>query len=300
MQVVGAEPTSNCTMKKHSFKSSLTAVSACALLATPVALTSFAADGKDAEPGHEHDAAAELPATTYLIANMDATQGNTAEGSVVFTQTGEREVTMSARLNGLKPNSEHAIHIHEFGDISAADGSSAGGHYNPQGHAHGLPEDEQRHAGDLGNLQADASGHVAVVKVFDGLTLNGEMNPILGRAVVVHAGRDQGTQPSGDAGARIAVGVIGMANSDLLITRTTVRETTVVVRKDDDSFFERSGERLKVAGERTAEGLETVAEKTGDGLKAAAEKTKDVAEKGVEKVGEALRKTGRAIERAVV
>jgi hypothetical protein len=138
-----------------------------------------------------------------------------------------------------------------------------------------------------------------LVRVIDGLTLTGDLNPILGRAVVVHAGRDRGTQPTGDAGARIAAGVIGIANSELLITRATVRESTVVVRKDDDSFFARVGERLQIAADRTGESLETVAEKTGEGLKRAAGKTKEVTEKSVEKVGEALRKTGRAIEESV-
>ncbi len=287
-------------MTTHSFtrNTKLAALAACTALATPISLSSFAADGDGTKPAHDHKAAKQV-ATEALIANLNATEGSTTKGSVVFTQTGEHEVTMSARLNGLKPNSVHAIHIHEFGDLSAADGTSAGEHYNPEGHPHGLADADYHHAGDLGNLSADANGDVAVVKVFDGLTLHGEMNPILGRAVVVHAGRDQGTQPSGDAGARIAVGVIGFANSELLVTRTTARESTVLVRRDDDTFFERTGERLNVGGERTGAGLETVAEKTAKGLKSAAEKTKDVAEKGVEKIGEALRKTGRAIEETV-
>lgn len=278
-------------MKNHSLplNTKLAALAACAALATPLTLTSFAADRDANKPDKDHDhKTAEQVAPSSLIANLNATDGNTTKGSVVFTQTGDHEVTMSARVSGLKPNSVHAIHIHEFGDISAVDGTSAGGHYNPEGHPHGLPDADQHHAGDLGNLSADADGHVAVVKVFEGLTLNGEMNPILGRAVVVHAGRDQGTQPTGDAGARIAVGVIGIANSELLVTRTTVRETVVVVRRDDDTFYERTGERLRVVGERA-----------GEGLKAAAEKTKEVTEKGVEKIGEALRKTGRAIEKKI-
>jgi len=286
-------------MKNPTPIQKLTALTACAVLAAPLTSSLRAADGDQAKPDRDHQHVEKVAPQTYLIANLDPTEGNTARGSVVFTQTGDHEVTMSARLTGLKPDAVHAIHIHEFGDMSAADGTSAGGHYNPEGHAHGLPDADEHHAGDLGNLSADSEGHVAVVKVFDGLTLNGDMNPILGRAVVVHEGRDQGTQPSGDAGARIATGVIGIANSELLITRTTVRETTVVVRKDDDSFFERTGERVKVTGERAEQGLERVVKKTGEGLKTAAEKTRDVAGKGVEKIGEALRKTGRAIEKSV-
>jgi len=286
-------------MKNPTHIQKLTTLTACAMLVAPFSLSLRAADEDATKTGRDHQHVENDVPETYLIANLDSTEGNTARGSVVFTQTGDHEVTMSARLTGLKPDSVHAIHIHEFGDMSAADGTSAGGHYNPEGHAHGLPDAKERHAGDLGNLSTDSEGKVAVVKVFEGLTLNGDMNPILGRAVVVHEGRDQGTQPTGDAGARIATGVIGIANSELLITRTTVRETSVVVRRDDDSFFERTGERIKVVGERTGEGLERVAEKTGEGLRTAAEKTKDVAEKGVEKIGEALRKTGKTIENSV-
>jgi len=89
---------------------------------------------------------------------------------------------------------------------------SAGGHYNPEGHQHGLPDSENRHAGDLGNVQADSEGKAHYEITVSNISIQGPRNPILGRAVIVHAKPDDGGQPVGNAGARIACGVIGVAN----------------------------------------------------------------------------------------
>lgn len=144
---------------------------------------------------------------------LHATAGNSAKGVVRFIKNDDRTVTVIADIEGLSPNGTHAIHIHQFGDCSSPDGKSAGGHYNPQGHSHALPDTDQRHAGDLGNLVADADGKAHYEIVVSNICIVGHRNPILGRGVIVHAKADDGGQPTGNAGSRIACGVIGIANS---------------------------------------------------------------------------------------
>lgn len=149
---------------------------------------------------------------TELIAVLTPTEGNQAAGVVTFRPVGEGKVEVEAKVTGLPPNSKHAIHVHQYGDISSKDGKSAGDHYNPMGHQHGLPDKKERHAGDFGNMDSDATGNATLKLVVDNLSLAGRRNPIIGRAVVVHAKVDDGGQPSGNAGDRIAVGVIGVRN----------------------------------------------------------------------------------------
>ena len=96
------------------------------------------------------------------------------------------------------------------GDDTVNDGASAGGHYNPEGHEHALPEKAMRHAGDLGNLTADAMGKARLELTVDNISVAGPKNPILGRGVIIHEKVDDGGQPTGNAGGRIACGVIGV------------------------------------------------------------------------------------------
>ncbi|MHC4997269.1 MAG: superoxide dismutase family protein [Planctomycetota bacterium] len=145
-----------------------------------------------------------------LVCVLRPTKDNKARGVVRFTKT-NKGIRVNANVNNLEPNAMHAIHIHEFGDATSPDGTSAGGHYNPEGHDHALPEKKMRHAGDLGNLKADANGRARYSITVTNITLAGEKNPIIGRGVVVHAAKDDGGQPTGNAGARIARGVIGIA-----------------------------------------------------------------------------------------
>lgn len=122
-------------------------------------------------------------------------------------------VRLHGELGGLGRNAIHAIHVHERGDCSAADGSSAGGHFNPAGVAHGRAGEAVHHAGDMDNLTADARGVATVDINLRGVTLgNGAPQDILGRAIVVHAKADDYTsQPAGNAGARVGCGVIEIA-----------------------------------------------------------------------------------------
>lgn len=143
---------------------------------------------------------------------IQPTQGHSAAGTVTFTQWGD-ELKIHADIHGLTANHKHAIHIHQFGDINCKDGKCAGGHYNPEKHPHGLPPNENRHAGDLGNLQADSSGHAVYDLTVDNISVAGMKNPIIGRAIIVHAKADDGGQPTGNAGGRIGYGVIGIARS---------------------------------------------------------------------------------------
>lgn len=119
-------------------------------------------------------------------------------------------VHVTGTISGLTPNKAQAFHIHEKGDCSAADASSAGGHFNPAGDAHGRASAPHHHLGDNDNLVADANGIAHVNAHFAGAVLGGGgADDIVGKAVVVHADADDYTsQPSGNAGGRIACGVI--------------------------------------------------------------------------------------------
>ena len=148
---------------------------------------------------------------TEAVAVLQPTKGSMVTGTVRFLQQGD-EVRIVAEVAGLKPSARHAMHVHEFGDITSPDGTCAGGHYNPDGYPHAGPDTAKRHAGDLGNLIADDRGNAHYELVVDNLSVAGARNPVIGRGIVVHAGTDDyTTQPTGNAGARAAVGVIGIA-----------------------------------------------------------------------------------------
>ncbi len=153
---------------------------------------------------------AAAPAAPAAIAVLAPTQGNdTVRGTVKFTKVAGG-VRVVADVTGLKPG-EHGFHLHEFGDASSADGTAAGGHFNPAKETHGAPTAEHRHAGDLGNLKADAAGHATLDYVDSKLSFDGAAS-IIGHGVVIHANPDDmTTQPTGNAGGRVAVGVIGLA-----------------------------------------------------------------------------------------
>jgi Cu-Zn family superoxide dismutase len=141
-------------------------------------------------------------------ASLHPTKGNSVSGTVNFRQKGD-VVLVEARISGLNPYGTNAIHIHEKGNCSAADGSSAGGHFNPSSSQHGGPTGAVRHGGDLGNLKADANGNAQMSIEVAGISVGSGPDSIIGRAVIVHAGADDlKTQPSGNSGARVACGLI--------------------------------------------------------------------------------------------
>lgn len=143
-------------------------------------------------------------------ATLEPTRGNTTAGFVMFHQSGDG-VVIHARVSGLKPSQEHGFHVHEKGDCSSGDGLSAGGHFNPTGKPHG-PQDGDHHAGDLPSLKADANGNADVHLFARGLTVGSGAADVVGRGLIVHAQPDDfKTQPTGNAGARLACAVIARA-----------------------------------------------------------------------------------------
>lgn len=154
----------------------------------------------------------ETPDTPYAVAVVNPTEGNDTEGYVKFAQTDEG-VRVMGMFNGLEPGM-HGFHIHQYGDCTADDGTSAGGHYNPTDNPHAGPKADKRHMGDMGNIEANENGVAEVSYVDPMITLNGP-NSIIGHGVILHAGKDDlESQPSGAAGPRVGCGVIGYPNPD--------------------------------------------------------------------------------------
>jgi Cu-Zn family superoxide dismutase len=142
------------------------------------------------------------------VAELRPTSGHEAQGRVRFTATGAG-VQVHALVTGLTPNREHGFHVHEAGDCSAADASSAKGHFDPHSRPHGHYQAASHHAGDMPNLRADASGRAEAIVVLNGVSLHEGPSNIVGRSVIVHAQPDDyRSQPAGNAGARVACGVI--------------------------------------------------------------------------------------------
>ncbi|HSR51938.1 MAG TPA: superoxide dismutase family protein [Acidobacteriota bacterium] len=165
------------------------------------------APAEEAEPAAEEAPADQQPVTA--MAQLQPTEGNEVSGTVSFEET-DGGVHITGQVTGLEADSVHGFHVHQNGDCSAPDGTSAGGHFNPFDTAHGGPDSAEHHVGDLGNITANAEGVADLDMTFDFLSLeDGAENSILGRGLIVHAGEDDFTsQPTGDAGARLACAVI--------------------------------------------------------------------------------------------
>ncbi len=136
---------------------------------------------------------------------IQAKSGTETSGTVTFSEN-NGEVEMKMTVQNLPPNSEHAAHIHEFGDCSSEDGKSAGGHWNPHGHSHGKWGHGEHHAGDLGNLKANEKGVATLTMKTDKWCLDcvDEKKNIIGKGIIIHAKADDfTTQPTGNAGGRI-------------------------------------------------------------------------------------------------
>lgn len=169
-------------------------------LATSLLSLSFAAAGAfGADPPQQ------------AVAVIQPASGSSCKGVVRFTDAANG-VKVVADIEGLTPGASHGFHVHEFGDCTVPDATSAGSHYDAAGtRHHGGPADTPRHSGDMGNIQADANGKAHFELLLEGVSILGHNAPIAGRAVVVHAKPDDFGQPVGNAGARIGCGVIGIA-----------------------------------------------------------------------------------------
>ena len=173
---------------------------------TTLALAACSSAPKTAAPAPKPAA---QHALQRAVVNVAPASGSLVSGRLEIMAMADG-VHLRGELGGLGRSGTHAIHVHERGDCSAADATSAGGHFNPAGAPHGRAGAGQHHAGDMDNLTADANGVARVDVHLAGVTLGGGApNDILGRAVIVHAGPDDYTsQPAGNAGARVGCGVI--------------------------------------------------------------------------------------------
>lgn len=148
-------------------------------------------------------------ARAYAI--IKPTSGSRVIGTVSFHKV-DGGVRILADVAGLSEG-KHGFHVHEHGDCSAADGSSAGGHFNPTGAKHGGPDSAERHVGDMGNLEANEEGFAHYDQINSLMELNGK-NSIVGKSIVIHEGEDDlVTQPTGNSGARIGCGEIRVVQS---------------------------------------------------------------------------------------
>ena len=142
---------------------------------------------------------------------MNPSKGSKVKGVIHFEKLDDHKMKISGVITGLKANSKFGFHIHQKGDCSSDDGKSAGGHFNPKEKSHGGPESKDRHVGDLGNLQSNEKGVAHYDMVFEHMSLGHPGYGIAGRAVIIHADEDDlKSQPTGNAGARKACGVIGV------------------------------------------------------------------------------------------
>lgn len=158
------------------------------------------------EPKNEYAEAMKVPSYTKAVSSVHPI-GESGVSGIVRFEAVSGGVSVMAELSGLGGEGNHGFHIHQYGDCTASDGTSAGGHFNPTGNEHGSPEAANRHMGDMGNIAANSNGEATLSYTDDTITID----QIIGRGIVVHAGEDDLTsQPSGAAGSRIACGVIGV------------------------------------------------------------------------------------------
>jgi len=185
----------------------LTAV-ACAPLPQPQPATPATAPSVATPSVSPTQAAAPSPAPANSItANIEARSGSTAKGTVTLTE-GKPGLHVVVLVSGIAPG-KHGLHFHENGDCSAPDATSAKGHFNPAHHDHGLPTSSARHLGDLGNIEVGVDGHGRLeVDLADASLTPGAENSLHGKAVILHAKVDDGSQPAGNAGERIGCAVI--------------------------------------------------------------------------------------------
>src|SRR5690349_10137117 len=143
-------------------------------------------------------------------ATLEAASGSQVKGEAKFTTDGEGTVRFESTAENLTPG-EHAVHLHEKGDCSAADASSAGGHWNPTMKPHGKRGSGTAfHKGDIGNMTVGNDGKGTLNLTIEGWSIGGaDSTNVVGKSVIIHEKADDFTsQPSGNAGGRISCGVI--------------------------------------------------------------------------------------------
>ena len=158
--------------------------------------------------------AGDASTTATATVMLEPTEGNTANGALTL-RIANGALHVSGHVDGLQANAEHGFHIHQNGDCSAPDASSAGDHFAVAGQPHGRVGTGEHHAGDMPNLRADGDGHAMVDIRLEGLELGGGgERDVIDRAVVIHQNPDDYvSQPAGNSGARIACGVIRMGTA---------------------------------------------------------------------------------------
>ncbi|UII23966.1 superoxide dismutase family protein [Fulvivirga ligni] len=147
-------------------------------------------------------------------ATINPASGSNMHGEMTFTDLGEGDVTFKLTVEGAEPGT-HAVHLHQTGDCSAEDATSAGGHWNPSDVEHGKRAvDMKFHAGDIDNMEVGADGKGELTMTISGWSIGGaDSTNIIDHAVIIHAKEDDfATQPSGAAGKRVACGVIEKAD----------------------------------------------------------------------------------------
>lgn len=167
------------------------------------------AETESATPAEAPPASPEPEATgpKTATATLAPASKSKVTGTVTFKEVDDG-VEVTANIENLTPG-EHAFHVHENGDCSAPDATSAGGHFNPENHKHGAPTAAEHHAGDFGNLTAGKDGKATKTITMKGISLGDGPNSIVGKGFIVHAKKDDfKTQPTGNAGGRVACGVI--------------------------------------------------------------------------------------------
>ena len=153
-------------------------------------------------------ACASMTSGPRAVAQLQSTAGSTTTGTVSFSRSGDK-VVVRGEVRGLKPNAEHGFHVHEKGDCSSGDGLSAGGHFNPDSKPHGNHSNVVHHAGDLPSLKADASGVARFSFESSSIAVGSGASDVVGRGLIVHRDPDDyTTQPTGNAGPRLACAVI--------------------------------------------------------------------------------------------
>jgi len=181
---------------------------AVALALAAAVLAGCASTGTPTSKPADNHTAARSTASRATV-NLAPASGSLVSGTLTLVPMGDG-VHITGEVGGLKPGDTRGFHIHEKGDCSAADASTAGGHFNPRTQPHGRASQGAHHAGDTDNIVADGKGVARINAHLDGVTLGGgAANDVAGRAVIVHAAADDyTTQPTGNAGARVACGVI--------------------------------------------------------------------------------------------